>query len=290
MCFTWPALEAAATEGEPPGRLQSMVGLYNATWSITSALAYFSGGAIFQRWGLKSLFYCPAALMLLQLALAQWLDKEAARQPPAPQANRPVLRTMAESAGAKVSPRTFLRMAWLANPFAYLTVNTIVATIPSLAKHRDLSPALAGFVCSLWLFARAGAFIALRLWPKWHYRFDFLAGAYGALVLSFSAILLARSLWLISAAQIILGLALGLIYYSSLFYSMDLGETKGEHGGIHEAVIGLGNGTGPAVAAIALALLPSHPASGAMAVSALLLVGLAALFWIRFRNSGSTYN
>ena len=69
---------------------------------------------------------------------------------------------------------------------------------------------------------------------------------------------------------------------------MDVGETKGEHGGLHEAAIGFGNGTGPAVAAITLTALPSFRASGTLAVCGILMIGLAALFWIRFANVQST--
>jgi MFS family permease len=180
--------------------------------------------------------------------------------------------------------KSFLNMAWVANPFAYLTVNTMVATIPSLAKHQGLSPRAAGFVCSVWLFSRAGAFLALRLWPKWHYRFDFLAGAYATMILCFATILLVPVIWVMVAAQLVLGMALGLIYYSSLYYSMDAGDAKGEHGGIHEAVIGAGNGGGPAIAAIALSVFPGRAGSGPIAVSGILIVGLAALFWLRFKK------
>ncbi len=73
---------------------------------------------------------------------------------------------------------------------------------------------------------------------------------------------------------------MGLIYYSSLFYSMDGSQTKGEHGGIHEAAIGLGNFAGPAVGALALQFMPQYAHSGAMAVGLLLLGGLGGLLAI----------
>jgi hypothetical protein len=81
-------------------------------------------------------------------------------------------------------------------------------------------------------------------------------------------------------AQIFFGAAIGLIYYSSLFYSMDASEAKGEHGGIHEAAIGVGNCIGPAVGAASLQWMPQYANSGAIAVSALLLFGLGALVGI----------
>jgi hypothetical protein len=139
---------------------------------------------------------------------------------------------------------------------------------------------VAGFCCSLWCFARVGAFFVLWRWNGWHYRFRWLLAAYVTLVGTFAAILLAPNLVSLVLVQIVFGSAAGLIYYSSLFYSMDLGDTKGEHGGIHEAVIGLGNFAGPAVGAASLHFLPQYANSGAFAVSGLLLVGLGALLAI----------
>ncbi len=74
--------------------------------------------------------------------------------------------------------------------------------------------------------------------------------------------------------------------YSSLFYSMDVGDTKGEHGGIHEAAIGLGCATGPAVGAAGLWLAPATPYASVWAVSGLLFGGLGLLLWVRRNGLG----
>jgi hypothetical protein len=58
---------------------------------------------------------------------------------------------------------------------------------------------------------------------------------------------------------------------------MDVGETKGEHGGFHESAIGLGNFAGPAVGALSLTVWSGNPFSGAIAVSGLLLAGFCGL-------------
>jgi len=171
-------------------------------------------------------------------------------------------------------------MAWLANPFAYIALNTLIAGMPGVAHRLELSTMLAGFCGSVWCFARGAAFLGLWFWDGWHYRFRFLVLAYVALIGSFTIILLAPNLAALVSAQILFGGALGLIYYSSLFYSMDISDTKGEHGGIHETVIGLGNCAGPAVGAAALQLLPAWKNSGTLAVSFLLLCGMAGLLGI----------
>src|SRR4029078_3994466 len=61
--------------------------------------------------------------------------------------------------------------------------------------------------------------------------------------------------WLI-AGQGVLGLALGLIYSASLYFGMVLSEGSTEHGGYHEALIGLGTILGPGARAFAQWLPP----------------------------------
>ena len=176
-------------------------------------------------------------------------------------------------------------MSWLANPFAYIAINTLVAVMPGIARRLELSTMLAGFCCSVWCFTRFGAFVLLWFWNGWHYRFRWLLAAFIVLIAGFVAVLVVPNLAVVVVAQVFFGAALGLIYYSSLFYSMDLSDAKGEHGGIHEAAIGLGNCAGPAVGAASLYLVPQYSNSGALAVTVLLVLGLGgmAAIWARGR-------
>jgi MFS family permease len=282
MCFTWPTLEAMTSEGESRAGLPHMIGRYNLVWASSTAVAYFCGGAILETLGLKSLFYIPAALHCVQFGLLLWLEHQPL-EPPATSAQFLELRDLEAlpHARSEAKARVFLRLAWLANPFAYVAINTVIAVIPSLARHHGLTPMFAGFFCSVWLFARMGAFLGLWLWPGWHYRFRWFVAAYGLLIASFITILLSPVFWPVVVAQMVFGGATGLLYYSSLFYSMDVGTTKGEHGGIHEAAIGAGIFGGPAVGAAALHFFPGQPNAGAWAVGALLFVGLAAFLALR---------
>ena len=283
MCFTWPTLEALVSEGETRVGVQRMVGIYNMMWAGTGAVAYFIGGAMFEKFGPRSLFYIPVAVQITQLGLTFWLESQA-RQGLAAQASRlptaPLVPEPDPHPHPAAKTKVFLRLAWLANPFAYIAINTLVAVIPGVAQRLALSTMAAGFCCSLWCFSRLGAFFVLWRWNGWHCRFRWLLVSYLALVGTFAGILMAPNLAVLILAQIIFGCVAGLIYYSSLFYSMDLGDTKGKHGGIHEAAIGLGNFAGPAVGAASLHFLPQYANSGALAVTALLLLGLAGLLTI----------
>ena len=148
----------------------------------------------------------------------------------------------------------------------------------------EVTPAQAGLFGSVWFFGRFGAFAVLWKWAGWHYRFRWLLGAFLLLIASFTTILLAHELWVVVLAQVFFGVATGVIYYSSLFYSMDVGGASSEHGGLHEAFIGAGIFLGPAAGALALQLAPKSPNAGAWAVTALLGIGLAGLVWLRSRK------
>ena len=276
MCFTWPVLEALISEGESSKDIPRAVGLYNITWAWTNAVALFAGGAIIEKLGYQSIYYLPLGIVLLQLTLTFWLEKVKLPIHKTPSAPPP---TASQPSPARV--QNFLRMAWLANPFAYIAINTLIAVLPGVAVKFHLTPMFAGFACSLWGFVRLGTFVVLWRWNGWHYRFRWLATAFALLVASFTMILILPNLWAVLAAQVVFGAAIGLIYYSSLFYSMDASDTKSEHGGIHEAAIGVGNCLGPAAGATALWLTPQYVNGGAWAVTGLLTLGFGGLLWLR---------
>ena len=278
MCFIWPTIEALVSEGDTPDHVPHAVGIYNITWAAANAVAFFIGGTLIQKFGYRSIFYVPLAMVVVQFCLVFWLEQLHVNPSPAPAEVKPPPPDPKRPSAARA--KTFLRMAWLANPFAYVAINTLLAVLPGIADKFALSPMFAGFVCSLWCFVRLGAFVVLWRWTGWHYRFGWLAVSFAVLILSFAAILLAPSLVVLVAAQLFFGWAIGLIYYSSLFYSMDASETKSEHGGIHEAAIGLGNCVGPAMGAAALYWVPQYANSGAIAVSVLLLGGFGGLLAI----------
>lgn len=280
MCFIWPVLEALISEGDTPEHVPHAVGIYNIIWAVTNASAFFLGGTLIEKLGYQSIFYVPLGFMLLQFVMIFWLEKihppelaraKAAGHELAPNPNRPGFAQV----------KAFQRMAWLANPFAYIAINTLLAVLPGIAHKFDLTPMFAGFVCSLWCFVRVAAFVVLWRWHGWHYRFRWLITAYVLMTVSFAVILVVPNLAVMLIAQIFFGATVGLMYYSSLFYAMDAHDSSSEHGGIHEAAIGLGNCLGPAAGAAALWLAPQNTTGGAWAVTGLLAFGGAGLAWLR---------
>jgi predicted MFS family arabinose efflux permease len=283
LCLIWPTLEALVTEGEDFHGTARMVGIYNVVWSGGTAVAFCTGGWLWDRLGRTGLYSIPILIIAAQLGLTVWLERCAAQTPRPVKPARPESPHQPEAAAyrQKVPPKRFLKMAWLANPFAYVAINTVGAVIPQLADRFQLTPTQSGLFCSLWFYARFAAFIGLWQWTGWHYRFRWLLAAFLGLISGFAALLLSHQFGVVIGAQIVFGIAIGLIYYSSLFYSMDVGETKGEHGGLHEAAIGAGICGGPLLGAVTMTVAPGNPNTGVWAVTGLLSVGLAALGWMR---------
>jgi predicted MFS family arabinose efflux permease len=281
ICFTWPTLEALVSDGVGDDVLPQNIGIYNVVWSAGTALMYFLGGTVYETLGQNCIFWLPALIHGAQWLAVLCLGKNPNQALPAARVSHPLEATVFVPS---ISPQTFLRMVWLAIPFSYIGITTVVAIIPSLTRSLGLSTAQAGWFCSIWMFVRLLTFIALWQWSGWHYRFRWLVGSFVGLTAGFSLLLLSTNLPLLVAAQVVFGVSIGLIYYSSLFYSMDVGETKGEHGGLHEAMIGAGICLGPAVAAASLCLAPAMPNAGVYTVTVLLGCGLVGLVSLRVRH------
>jgi predicted MFS family arabinose efflux permease len=275
VCFIWPALEVLISD-RAGASLSKMVGIYNVTWAAGGAVAYFTAGILLEKLGMASLFWLPLGLTAVQFTLlpcaARWLKEEEGCQRQderVPSAVRPA------------DADRFLRMAWLANPFSYVAINTVIPLIPYIAENFSLSTGMAGIVCSLWMFARLAAFAAFWLWTGWHYRFRWLAGAFLLMIVCFFGFLMAQSVWLLLAAEVGFGSSIGLLYYSSLYYSMNVSEKQGSNAGLHEAMLGMGLFIGPAVGAATLYLFPAVVGIGTWSVGGLLCAGFSGLLFMR---------
>ncbi len=282
VSWVWPTLQSLLSR-EAPGELPRIVGIYNVIWAAGSAVAYFTGGGLIEHVSPEILFWLPAAMHALKLVQLSRLEKMSALDG-APPAVAAAEEHPAANPRATEKSRAFLRLAWVANPFCYVAIYGFVCIVPQLAGHLKLSDTYAGVSFSIWMWVRLGAFFWFWLWPGWHYRFRWLLTSFLALIAGFIIILLSPQLWMIIAAQIPFGLAIGLIYYSSLYYSMDVGASRSKRGGgFHESVIGFGIGAGPAVGYAAARLFPGQTYAGVASVGGLLFVGLLAFLAIRLR-------
>ena len=274
VCFIWPALEALISENARE-KLPALVGWYNVIWAGGGAIAYFTAGMLLERFGMQSLFWLPLLMLPVPFALVAVAGRQARKEK-----TRAATINVPGFNHKPANSKQFLHMAWLANPLSYVAINTLIPLIPSISSKLGMSTAMAGITCSIWMFARFAAFIFLSRWPGWHYRFNWLAGAFGLMVVCFTVLIFSPTIALLVIAEIGFGSSVGLIYYSSLYYSMNASEQQGAHGGLHEAIIGAGLFVGPACGASTLYFLPPATHAGVWSVCGLLVMGFSGLLYM----------
>ncbi|MER3475280.1 MAG: hypothetical protein C4335_14960 [Armatimonadota bacterium] len=274
--FIWPAIEAALNRGEPQHRVQHLVGLYNLGWSGASGLSFCITTPLMSAFGLRAMFALPLALYLFNLLMVWKVLPDYDSLPD-------THHTVIDPDGAELTPQqrhAFRLLGWLANPMAYVAINVIVTYNPLVAQRIGVSFATASSWFSLWFYVRMLAFDLLRRWSGWHYRPQMLFASFGLMVVAFTGILLAPSLAVHLVAQALFGLSIGLLYQSSLFYSMAGSEEKGTHGGFHESFIGLGIASGATLAFVGDRLAPHTPGVSVALVWAVMAVALAFMWRI----------
>ncbi len=244
MALIWPSLEGAIMHA--PGRLTmpQRAAMYNIVWALAGALGFFASGALFA-WRPDAVLGCPVLLHAAQLV---WI---ALRRAGAAAADARAAMDMPH--GGDTVPRSrkqrFMHTAWLANTLGYFVITSFGALTPAIGERLGLSPRHAIWLACTMFFSRGATFLVLGRWEGWHYRWRWLMGSLVILPVSLGFIFFSGQIPVVLASLAVMGVVLGLIYSASLYYSLDFGENKGEHGGLHESMIGLGILTGPLVGA-----------------------------------------
>jgi hypothetical protein len=299
--ITWPALESLVSSGADAHDLSRRLGVYNCVWSGAGTFTMAMAGTLLKYWptGTFALpgFWHAAMAMLLWRELAREGraravagDVEAPQSDvsphPAPEPELLRVRTLA------------LWMSRLALPATFVVISSLLAAMPTLPLIQRLDPVARTVVGSAWMAARWVAFLSLGATVWWHTRPRALLTAALLLLAGFLAVTL-RPEWLpgspsiptapwlvwMIAWQVVLGLALGLIYAASLYFGMVLSDGSTEHGGYHEALIGMGTVLGPGAGALAERVGGGNPLWGVLAVSVVLGLSIVACTLVAARKS-----
>jgi hypothetical protein len=178
-------------------------------------------------------------------------------------------------------------LARIALPATYVVVYGLAAMMPLLPVMRPLDTAHRTLVGSVWMIARFGAFLGLGATIWWHTRPRVLLVAAAMMLVAFIGVTVRPSDLLGDAIpfrmdvssmivwQIVLGAMMGMIYSASLYFGMVLSDGSTEHGGYHEALIGLGSILGPGTAALTQLIWRGDIRAGVAAVCC--VIGLSVV-------------
>lgn len=270
IALNWPVLESLVTSGADAHAMSKRVAVYNLTWSATNALTFAVCGTVIARWP-AGMFILPSGAHLLSAAIifcSRGVDPGDAVVAPsehaAPEPELLAKRTLA------------LWLARISLPATYVVVYGLSAMMPSLPVMQPLSTSMATLVASIWMIARWIAFVILGATVWWHTRPRILLVAAVLMLFAFIGVAMVPHLPAMIACQVLLGVTMGIIYAGSLYFGMVLSEGSTEHGGYHEALIGLGSVLGPGAAALAQWQWPGDLRAGVIAVSVVISATLLA--------------
>jgi MFS family permease len=297
IAINWPIIESAVAANADPHALSRRIGLYNLIWAATGAIGLAAQGTLV-RVDVRAVFFIPmvihiviTAIVLTRRDFGNWADdKTRESDAPSPRAGYAPGDNPDSSLPAHAPPHAHLepepallaqrtQALWLSRialPSTYVVIYSLSALMPLLPVVKSLDSATQTLVGSTWLASRWLTFWFLGMTVFWHTRPRLLLAA--ALLMAASFIVVTAPIGLLGmiAAQLLLGIAVGVIYTASLYFGMVLSEGSTEHAGYHEALIGLGQILGPGVGALTQWRWPNSLGAGVVAVSSLIGLTLIA--------------
>lgn len=233
--FFWTPFMSRFSEATPPSRLSAALGLYNISWCSGGIVGSVLSGALYDRLGPAAPFYAGAAFMVLPVLIFIFCRP------------RPL------AGGSHVHPVTspqaplYLRQARLVMALAFFAVNLLVYIFPKLAEAPELrlSASQISLLHGTRMTATLLAFAAMGATVRWHFRAYPIQLCFGLLSgMMLLMVLLRAPGWFVLPFAAV-GLATGLGYGLSAYYSMMAPTGKGSVVGKHEALLALGAMLGP---------------------------------------------
>jgi MFS family permease len=279
----WPMLESLTAGSKTDAQEMSRrLGWYNIIWAATGAMAVLSAGRIIQ-WRHDGVFLTALLTHVVSLACLFGLRRDS--DEPSVAAGHAHLAPEPELLHARTLA---LWLSRISLPAMYVVNGGLSAMLPLLPVMHGLSPAQQTLLGAMWMVARWLAFVVLTATVFWHTRPRLLLVAAAFMCAAFLVVTIppssffghstSRAADLISmiVGQLVLGGAMGLIYTASLYFGMVLSDGSTEHGGYHEALIGLGGILGPGVGAAAQILHPGDIDWSIAAVATIVATSTAA--------------
>lgn len=140
----------------------------------------------------------------------------------------------------------FLIVSWIGIFFGWTAIGAVRYLFPKLALFLCITPSVIGFILLFPSIIQAiASYILIRV-KGWQNRLSFILLIEFLMGVSFLIIFYTSNISLFILAFIIIGIGLGVIYFSSIYYSLTAGHTdNGAKTNIHEAIIGGGSLAGP---------------------------------------------
>ena len=249
----WPPVQATIGDLSPAGLRVAVLGRFNVAWSGGKALGFVAGGLLLVAGGFQITYLAGAVCVGVAFALlpkgrlvaaAAGEATAAARTAPGP----------ADAPDDALTLRAFRAMGWTANTAAYAILGILTHHLPQWFAHRGWDAGRYGWFLGAILASQTAVFVLLAgpvrlVWSAWRL---WSPQAFGVLAVAAVPVLPAFP-WLLAVAPLI-GLACGVSYAASIFYSLEIPADRGRNAGIHEGLVGAGGLLPPFLAGLLVRL------------------------------------
>ena len=273
----WPMVESFLSGGRAGKSLGSTVGKFNIVWSGALVVSFVAMAPLVEPRPLE-VVAGAGVVHLVSLLLLPFFRRDPGHHADyTPEPHPPVYADL-------------LAVLRLQLPASYIVFSALSPYLPTAFAQLGIETKWHTPIAAIWLFTRTITFLILQLWHGWHGRWatPIIGGV--LLLAGFAAAILAQPIFspdvtapspetalpVLIAGLTVFGVGMGTIYAAALYYAMEVGSAKVDAGGVHEALIGVGFGGGPACGLIAAGLVtaqrlePRHFEFGVLALVALL--------------------
>lgn len=288
MAMFWPVLQSWLSQGLNKHNLMRSLTLFNVSWSAGLMIGFILAGFLFSLdprlpFALSIVLIACVAALLCRQPLKPAARGGGGAEKDALSAVLPAFEPPEEERPANY--KAFLYAAWCANFVSWFNVGIMRNLFPKLGTELGFSTGIIGTLIFAVTLAQTVIFFILGKTHRWHYKFGLLAmfqifSFIGLLIIAFFS-----NIACFTAAMVLLGLASGMTYFSSIFYSLYGSADKGKNSGIHESFLGAGGLFGPLAGGLLAAGFGIRaPYAAAAAVVILAIVAEAVLIGKRGKS------
>jgi predicted MFS family arabinose efflux permease len=248
MAPFWPGVQSSLADRSSVARLSHNLGVFNLSWSTGKGCGFFLGGFLVASWGATAAWTLAT---LIAFILFFVLPPDAPRQEQAdgetattPDHEVAITSRSPDSAATPTyDPRApvFRSLAWIANSIAFGLAATLNHHYPRLIREFGWSENVFGAFLGGIFLVQSLTFLVLRRVPSlWRFQRSRLYGVQILMLVAIVTLPLA-DLPRVLVSAVVFGVGLGFCYYSSIYYSLHAGSSRGRNAGVHESLLGVGS-------------------------------------------------
>jgi hypothetical protein len=274
----WPIIESYVSAGRSGIDQVRSLGRFSIAWASTVPMALIVAGPVISRWA-PGMLLMPAAINIATLFLLRPVHFRPLHLP-VDHPGRATAIDIARFRPLLLGGRWLLLMNYAA---MFILAPLMPGIFGGLGYEVSVATALSGLLD----VTRIPTFVGMFMFPGWHGRRWPLLASMALLPAGLFMVLLGGRIDMVIIGQLLFGLAMGMVYYASIYYAVVVRNADVGAGGGHEGLIGMGFALGPAAALVGIGLrdaLDSQLAGTLVSLVPILAVCIAMALYCLLRR------